>query len=677
VSQTQTLGAAHRTALGLLDDGYWPVLIKAGAKAPIGKAWGAERWTPQRMAAAMWNAPDAGVGVCLGPGRGPGGSWLIDIEGDGAEAEAGLRVLFGGEPPPTCGWSSARGAHRLFKADPERLTPLVRRLDGALEADASGIKAVLKRTDKLPNFPADVEVRTGGFKRDGGAVKQVQSVCPPSVGTNGRPRVWTGKPPDLAELPDAFYAHLGRIADEFERARRGPRANPTRKAARLGTVARGDRAAIRPDTIRRAALYLSRVDPAISGSGGHNTAFRAACAVGPGFDLTPDEALALLAREYNPRCVPPWSDAELRHKIEDAYEGEPRRGWLLESDRPTRPVAARTPGDDEAIDTRFPIEVTTDEHIVNDEGVLALSIGEPNLFQRGGRLVRVLRVATHVSPDDDEAIDNAPKIVPVTPATLRGLLSRHAFYYVEKQGKEKPDNKPSAPAGDEPPPTIEVPVHVPRWTIDSIIDMKTWPGIKTLTGIAEHPIIRPDGSILSAQGYDRATGLVLRSTVDVPQVPTAPTRGDAEAAAGRLLDLVGDFPFDAPHGPAVWLAHLLTILSRQAIQGCTPMFLYDANTPGSGKSKLNDLVGLILTGRPMPRTAWPDRDDDEMRKVLTTAVLAGRSALMFDNVSGRVRSRQLEAFITSETWDGRILGQSVSTEDMAVTAVASLTGNNL
>jgi P4 family phage/plasmid primase-like protien len=89
----------------------------------------------------------------------------------------------------------------------------------------------------------------------------------------------------------------------------------------------------------RASAYLLKVDPAVSGDAGHNRTLRAACAIGPGFDLDPGTAYQLLAAEWNPRCVPPWSEKELRRKVEEAYRLEDRRGWLLNEDRGGRMVA--------------------------------------------------------------------------------------------------------------------------------------------------------------------------------------------------------------------------------------------------------------------------------------------------------------------------------------------------
>jgi hypothetical protein len=83
----------------------------------------------------------------------------------------------------------------------------------------------------------------------------------------------------------------------------------------------------------RAIRYLSACDPAISGCCGHGTTFRIACALIHGLCVSPEEAYQLLRDHYNPRCQPPWSDGELRHKVASACAcaattGKPR-GHLL------------------------------------------------------------------------------------------------------------------------------------------------------------------------------------------------------------------------------------------------------------------------------------------------------------------------------------------------------------
>lgn len=96
--------------------------------------------------------------------------------------------------------------------------------------------------------------------------------------------------------------------------------------------ARAVAAPVTGDIERRAVRYLDRMDPAISGSGGHAALWAAAQAVVRGFRLTGDRGLRLLSEHYNPRCQPPWSDRELRHKVTQA-ETQSRLEWGYLADR--------------------------------------------------------------------------------------------------------------------------------------------------------------------------------------------------------------------------------------------------------------------------------------------------------------------------------------------------------
>ena len=94
---------------------------------------------------------------------------------------------------------------------------------------------------------------------------------------------------------------------------------------------------------RRALAYLSAMPPAISGQGGHNAAYSAAVVLVHGFGLSPEHALGILLAHYNPRCQPPWTEKELRHKVEDAAKKPHDRpfGWLRDQvplDEPTDDV---------------------------------------------------------------------------------------------------------------------------------------------------------------------------------------------------------------------------------------------------------------------------------------------------------------------------------------------------
>lgn len=194
---------ALTTALMLTSRGFHVVAIHAGQKRPIGEGWGLDRPGVVTLRAKYNANPGAGVGLCLGPAKAPGGGWLIDVEGDGPAAAESLADLLGGELAETMGWGSVRGRHHLFEVDGRFLDLM--RAAGAVEG--KGASAGVFKLAALP----DLEFRIGGTKPDG-TVKQVQSVCPPTPGTDGAPRRWNGCW-DVAPMPDAALAKLESIAE--------------------------------------------------------------------------------------------------------------------------------------------------------------------------------------------------------------------------------------------------------------------------------------------------------------------------------------------------------------------------------------------------------------------------------------------------------------------------------
>lgn len=85
-------------------------------------------------------------------------------------------------------------------------------------------------------------------------------------------------------------------------------------------------------TLQRAALWLSKVPPAISGSGGHNATYTAAVGLVHGFALSHVDSLTLL-EDWNKSCQPPWKATELAYKLREAASrahNKPR-GHLLDA----------------------------------------------------------------------------------------------------------------------------------------------------------------------------------------------------------------------------------------------------------------------------------------------------------------------------------------------------------
>jgi putative DNA primase/helicase len=279
------------TALHFLALGFWPIPITAPddrrviapGKQPIGKKWGQTRHTKESLERVYANHPGAGIGLKLGPEGG-----LVDFDVDEPEVGEGtLLRIFGGKIPETRGWNSTRGRHLIFLWD-DRLAEYGKSL-----------------VTGHPAYPG-LELRFGWSTES----KQFQSVIPPSIGTDNQTRAWNGIE-DIQPLPDCVF-------EDLDRHLKTP---PKRKLTKRSTGG--------TDIEARAIRYLNACQAAVSGQRGHNQTFKVACKIGPGFDLPPETATRLIKEHFNPQCEPPWSDREIEHKIKDAYEREPNRGWLI------------------------------------------------------------------------------------------------------------------------------------------------------------------------------------------------------------------------------------------------------------------------------------------------------------------------------------------------------------
>ncbi|MEM9753655.1 MAG: hypothetical protein AAF916_09765, partial [Planctomycetota bacterium] len=93
------------------------------------------------------------------------------------------------------------------------------------------------------------------------------------------------------------------------------------KASTNGTAYRNGRKASNGDDNRvaRCMAYLPKLPRAVSGSGGHNATFTAACTCFR-FGLTEAETAEGMRWYNDNRCDPPWSDWELHHKVESARD---------------------------------------------------------------------------------------------------------------------------------------------------------------------------------------------------------------------------------------------------------------------------------------------------------------------------------------------------------------------
>jgi hypothetical protein len=95
------------------------------------------------------------------------------------------------------------------------------------------------------------------------------------------------------------------------------------------------------------------------------------------------------------------------------------------------------------------------------------------------------------------------------------------------------------------------PATLPERVANMYLDMKGEYGLPKLAGICTTPILRDDGSIMSAAGYDLATGVFCPNIPEIT-VPERPTREQAQLALQTIRNTFRTFPFaDAARRPDV------------------------------------------------------------------------------------------------------------------------------
>jgi len=228
---------------------------------------------------AQW--PEANIGVSTGAATFV--ALDLDVKPDGTDGAEIVKALHGWEPAGPIQRTGGGGLQALYAHPGGRVPCKTALLDG-------------------------VDVRG-----DDGYV-----VVPPSLHASGRRYEWIEGPDgELPPMPPW-------LVEALDVATRAPQGAHVAKNSPERAYTRD------PAVERRAAAYVDAMPPAISGQGGHNATYAAATALVHGFGIAPEQALQILLERYNPRCEPPWTEKELRHKVEDAA-AKPHDmpfGWL-------------------------------------------------------------------------------------------------------------------------------------------------------------------------------------------------------------------------------------------------------------------------------------------------------------------------------------------------------------
>src|SRR5882672_837534 len=281
----------------------------------------------------------------------------------------------------------------------------------------------------------------------------------------------------------------------------------------------------------------------------------------------------------------------------------------------------------------------------------------PTIFDYGSNMVRV-RYDFH---------DDSPIIQAMSESIMRHELSEMGHWV-----RTKIDKKTGAIDLLEARPLKDV--------VQNVIASRVIP-LPRLNRIVGVPVFAPDKTLITEPGYNKASGIIYApsrgyKSLSVPDVITNTHIDDAKKL---IEELICDFPFacddagDSPdHDNAIAL--LLLPFVRDLIEGQTPLHLFDAPMPGSGKGLLTQCLLWPafggITGFSLPA------HDDELRKTITAMLVACRPVIWIDNVTRPINSEGLSSVLTLDVWDDRVLEGSVLA-NAKNRAVWVMTGNNI
>jgi hypothetical protein len=335
---------------------------------------------------------------------------------------------------------------------------------------------------------------------------------------------------------------------------------------------------------------------------------------------------------------------------------------LVKDESPSQPLAPHAPRPRKVKhvknpnDTRPTIRLKRgDIERIVDESERALISADRGLYQRDGLIVTVIATPA-IGAHGREIISQ--RIAECGDYALLEHLDCAASF-------EKYDARAQARVVADPPLLV----------VKTLRERKGKLRFPILTGVVNAPMLRADGSILDAPGYDPGTGLLFDAQgVKFPSIPIWPTRDDALIALARLRDLVGTFPFVGEVDRAVALSAILTAPVRRSLPSA-PLHAFSAPVQGSGKSKLVDIASVVATGQ-VAGVIAQGSSAEEFEKRIGAVLLAGDPIIAVDNCEAPLGGELLCQCLTQTTVQPRILGQSKAPQT-STGAFITATGNNL
>lgn len=380
------------------------------------------------------------------------------------------------------------------------------------------------------------------------------------------------------------------------------------------------------NAVQRCIKYIDKMGDAISGSGGHNATFAAAC-ICYRFGLGDDDAMQVMQWFNDAKTGgEPWSDSELQHKLADARKQVEAAGQFADKLNDS-PLIASTPAKNAPAEPgeelKPSIAMPGGEVTISDAASkLALLLAKRERhFMRGGSLV---------------TLDTAT-------LTLHNLTAARAasdFEAVAVTGK-------MIAGGDDGPQFKRAPCSEQnaKLIINSEMMRSKLPALQVLSRC---PVLvsRSNGELIVVCGYDRESGVYATGG--------KPKQIELPAAVELLHGLLADFRFATPSDKTRALAAMITpaLVMGGLLRGRAPVDLGEADQSQTGKGYRNKITAAIYNSK-VAAVSQSSGGVGGLEEDFNYRVLSGANFIALDNVRGKIDSKFLESFLTEDSYTGR------------------------
>lgn len=263
---------------------------------------------------------------------------------------------------------------------------------------------------------------------------------------------------------------------------------------------------------------------------------------------------------------------------------------------------------------------------------------------------------THLIDDAEGVAPPVPQIEPLGKVAVLGMVEKVAAFCEVRDG-------------------VPAIIAVPDKIVDILID-KAEHRAPQVSGLVTHPIVLRTGEILADDGLHAGTGLFLSGAAVADVKPYS--QDEARAALLRLrADFLEGFEFYTDLDTDVAVAGLFTGVQRRVLDMAPGLGIL-ASTQASGKTTLARRIHVLLTGRDMPVSTFPQGDEAEVQKRLLSLLLRSPAMVCFDNITDGTtfRSGSIAAAMTGPSIEQRVLGLSRDANCLT-NVLFVITGNNL